>query len=297
MGRAAPNGVSASGKPPLGDTENAIISGIFSSIGVSQPFAFRGAMRMAIWASLIDALTVTAGSTAYSVATGTGLAAGDAVNSVLTPPGTTIGTLAGAAGVLNIPAITLYGITNGFNAGSPGVITGLNGTNGLLGASVTGPGIAANTTVTAILKPYVSDGIQPIRGGTVKGNVQISNAPTQQSTPIPVPFTFTPTGNAILASGTDAAASFTGGAVAYTGSVQLECSFDGGSTWIVCNTTVDGTLAIWAAGTPINITFGEPESQVLYRLNCTAFSASNPINYRISQTGAAATSLSIGQNS
>lgn len=92
--------------------------------------------------------------------------------------------------------------------------------------------------------------------------------------------------------GVDNAAQFTGGA--WAGSVQLERSFDGGATWLVCNVGGGGVMAIYTAGTPVNIAFGEPEKNVLYRLNCTALSAGN-INYRISQTGGAAESLAIGQ--
>ena len=88
-------------------------------------------------------------------------------------------------------------------------------------------------------------------------------------------------------------ATFTGPAVNYSGTVQLERSFDGGKTWICCNLDRAGTLAQWATGTPVSQTFGEPEKNVLYRLNCITYSA-GVINYRISQTGGAAESLAIG---
>lgn len=95
-----------------------------------------------------------------------------------------------------------------------------------------------------------------------------------------------------VAGGTDNAAIFTGAAITFNATVQLERSFDGGSTWIVCNQGSSGALAQWTTG-PISLTFGEPEKNVLYRLNCTAYS-SGTINYRISQTGGAAESLAIG---
>ena len=47
----------------------------------------------------------------------------------------------------------------------------------------------------------------------------------------------------------------------------------------------------WTAG-PINISFGEPERMVLYRLNCIAYS-SGTINYRMSQSGQATSTLSL----
>ena len=75
--------------------------------------------------------------------------------------------------------------------------------------------------------------------------------------------------------------------------VQLERSFDGGLTWIVCNLGSAGTLAQWNGGGPIGLTFGEPERQVAYRFNCIAYT-SGTINYRISQTGGADESLAIG---
>ena len=99
--------------------------------------------------------------------------------------------------------------------------------------------------------------------------------------------------NAVTVTGTDANASFTGAAIDYVGTVQVERTFDGGFTWVVCNIGGAGQLAQFAAGTPVSVTFGEPEKDVLYRLNCIAYS-SGTINYRISQTGGAAESLAIG---
>lgn len=199
MGIPALAGVTASGLPPKGDQANAVLSGQITAVGPTLAFAFRGPMNLVLWASINTALTTTKGSTAATVASGTGLASGDAINSVNIPPGTT-GT----------------------------VISGTNVT------------LSAAAAVT----------------------------------------------------GTDNNATFTGAAIAWTGTVQLERSFDGGSTWIVCNIGSAGALAQWTAG-PISLTFGEPEKEVLYRLNCTALSSAN-INYRISQTGGAAESLAIG---
>jgi hypothetical protein len=163
-------------------------------------------------------------------------------------------------------------------------------TNGLLGAAVSGPNIPSGTTVLAITRAAVpSNGVGAAQTGTVKLSAAPTGSPTNKA---PVPFVFNPNGNAILASGTDAAAFFTGSAINYTGSVQLERSFDGGSTWTLCNIGGSGLMAIWGAGTPVNFAFGEPEKQVLYRLNCTALSAGN-INYRISTTGGAAEALTI----
>jgi hypothetical protein len=52
-------------------------------------------------------------------------------------------------------------------------------------------------------------------------------------------------------------------------------------------------LASFSAGTPVSLTFGEPERGVLYRLNCLSY-ASGVVNYRLSSTGMAAMSLSLG---
>jgi hypothetical protein len=294
MSIPAPQGVGASGLPAAGDQANAVLSGAFTAVGPSQPFAFRGPANLSIWNSVKSTLTTTAGSTAATVASATGLATGDAINSVNVPRGTTMGVLAGANITLAIPAITLPGFTSTAAA----QITGLPDTTGLLGATVTGPGIPAATTVVAILAASVPTFADPGGGsgppGGSAGTVQLSAVPTSaKATNDPQMFTFARTGNAIQTTGADANATYTGAAVNYVGTIQLERSFDGGATWIVANIGGSGTLAQWTAGTPVSLSFGEPEKQTLYRLNCTAYT-SGTINYRISQTGGAAESLAIG---
>ena len=189
----------ATGKPAAGDQANAVLSGSFAAVGVSQPFCFYGPMNLVLYASLVDALTTTAGSTAATVSSGTSLAAGQAINSVNVPPGT--------------------------------IATVVSGTN-----------------------------------------VTLSNKAT--------------------VTGTDNAAFFTGAGIEYVGTIQLERCFDGGSTWIVCNIGGSGALAQWNTGTPVSLSFGEPERNVAYRLSCVAYS-SGVINYRISETGQIGTTLSV----
>ena len=288
MGIPAPFGIAASGLPPPGDQANAVLAGTILGIGVTQPFAFRGPMNLFIWASVVTALTTTAGSLSASVASGTGLAAGSSIKSANVPPGTIWGAFSGTSGTLSLPPITQTGIVN---VSAP-QIAGLALTNGLLGATVTGPGIPSGTTVDQIITPAVAATDQ---SPGVLGVVHITNTPTSapvNNAPLPF-FTFTEGVGDITVSGADAAASFTGAGVVYVGTVQVERSFDGGYTWLICNIGGAGQLAQFTAGTPVSITFGEPEKQILYRLNCTAYS-SGVINYRISQTGGAAESLAIG---
>ena len=64
-------------------------------------------------------------------------------------------------------------------------------------------------------------------------------------------------------------------------------------TYVVCNVGGTGTLAVYSGGGPVNLSFGEPERGVLYRLNCTAYTSGN-IYYRISASGGAAESLVYG---
>jgi len=205
MGKPAPSGVGATGVPPAGDVANAVVQGTITAVGPTNPFAFYGPFNAAAWASINTTLTTTAGSGNFSVASGTGLAVGNAINGKYVPEGTTIATFSSPNGTLAFPP---------------------------------------NTSAAAVL------------------------------------------------AGADTTATFTGAAVDFSGTLQLERSFDGGATWIVCNVGGQGALAQWTAGTPLSIVVGEPERQVLYRLNCIAYT-SGTINYRISATGAAALSLAV----
>ena len=287
MGVPAPLGVAASGKPPAGDQANAVLSGEFTAVGPGRAFAFRGPMNLSIWASVTTTLTTTAGSLAATLASGAGLAVGDAINSSLVPAGTTLGGLAGLNATLALPTVTLEGLLTAGLA----EIDGLAETAGLLGAAVSGPGIQATTTATAILQNAIPASPTYPRG--LPGKIELSLPPNAVPvTPGQQPFDFALAASAVPA-GADAGATFTGPAVNYSGTVQLERSFDGGKTWICCNLDRAGTLAQWATGTPVSQTFGEPEKNVLYRLNCITYSA-GVINYRISQTGGAAESLAIG---
>jgi len=68
----------------------------------------------------------------------------------------------------------------------------------------------------------------------------------------------------------------------FSGSVQLERSFDGGTTWLPCSASISGTVLAFTAaysGYP----WAEIEHQVAYRLNCTSL-ASGTISYRVSLT-------------
>ena len=75
----------------------------------------------------------------------------------------------------------------------------------------------------------------------------------------------------------------------WVGSVQLERSFDGGTTWIVAGDAsgANGQAIYNTANIDVSRLAGEPERCVLYRLRCTAYT-SGTINYRLSQTGGAA---------
>jgi len=100
--------------------------------------------------------------------------------------------------------------------------------------------------------------------------------------------------SANIVTGTDTAALFTGVGITYSGTFNIERSFDGCNTWLPCNIGGAGTIAQFSAGTVVNVAFGEPELGVYYRVNCTVYS-SGTINYRMSTNGARASSLQFGQ--
>lgn len=278
----------ADSTPPQGDRANAVVSGQFTAIGNGKAISLAGPANFAIWASYNTALTIAAaGSNAGTVGAAGQIATGASVNSVLVPPGTTIASIAGSNVTFAFPIYRLAG-----QLGSNGQISGLPWTAGLLGATVTGPGIPSGA-ITVTQTPATNPSLPA-------GTVQLSTLSTTPGTGVtpglsgvaPL-FNFALTANAISA-GTDSAAIFTGAAITFSATVQLERSFDGGQTWLVANTGGSGTLAQYTAGTHVQATFGEPEQGALYRLNCPAYT-SGTINYRISTTGAAGLSLAINQ--
>ena len=297
MATPAPIGVAASGHPDAGDQANAVIYGTFGAIGPGKCFAFRGPLNFAIWASLNVSLASTNGVSTATVGSATGLAVGNAINSVNVPPGTTIGVLSSTTATLAFPTQTYYGTINGnlltVNGISPAAATALLGST--VTASYVGEGVTlpSGTTVSAILQvPITPTNLIPGQPAIFGLSAAATVVPVNS---LPVPFDFALT-NASVLTGTDTKAIFTGWSVAATATVQLEYSFDGGSTWLVANSGSGGTQAVWTAGTPVRVVFGEPERQVLYRLNCTAYTpvTNLTLNYRMSATGAAAESLSIG---
>lgn len=69
----------------------------------------------------------------------------------------------------------------------------------------------------------------------------------------------------------------------FSATVQVQRSFnavDGGSTWIPVSLDSTGTAADYTAA--VSVTGYEPEDEVYYRFQCTAY-ASGTVNYRLSQ--------------
>ena len=303
MGINAQQSVAALGLLPTLDRANSGLIGSFSGVGPGLPFPIMGPANALLYASINTTLTVSAASIAASVASATGLANGAAIYSPggLLPPGSTISGLSSTNFNAALPTLTLPGTLL-----SNGKIIGLPSVAWLLGAKVTGPGLpTAGLTVVGIT-PVSSISGFPISSpagalGFVQGggSVQLSGgaSPTLDGGQgSPQFFQFALAAAGIPASGTDANAIFTGAGVTFNATVQLERSFDGGCTWVVCNVGGTGQLAQYggATATPISLTFAEPEEGVLYRWNCIAYSA-GMIDYRISTTGAAATVLPLNQ--
>lgn len=65
----------------------------------------------------------------------------------------------------------------------------------------------------------------------------------------------------------------------WVGTVQLERSFDGGTTFVAAAMDTAGTAAAYT--TNVSIVVSEPEPGVIYRWRCTAYT-SGTVSYRIS---------------
>ena len=298
MGIPAQQGVPGIGLLPAGDRANACVTGQFTGVGPGIPISTFGPTNALAYASINTTLTVVAGSIAATLGSAAGLANGASIYSPagLVPPGTTINGLSGTNFNLALPTLSLPGTLL-----ANGQIIGLNTVAWLQGATVTGPGLpAAGLTVVSTQAPAPNPGGFPVTATfgddnglfPSGGSVQLSGP----ATPVAVRdgatqhFQFKLAAAGIPASGADANAIFTGAAVSFVGTVQLERSLDGGNTWIIANVGGTGTLAQYTAGTPVSVTFGEPEEGITYRWNCIAYT-SGTINYRISTTGGAATTF------
>ncbi len=94
---------------------------------------------------------------------------------------------------------------------------------------------------------------------------------------------------------------FTGVGITPDASVNLERTFDGGYTWIPAGIGGSGQPATYDFGSsaidnPVSVVAAEPEVHVGYRFNCTAFTGSVNVNYRLSISGLAAMAWGISNN-
>lgn len=274
MGIPAPFGVAGNGVPPAGDQANIVVSGTLGAVGPGIPCPVVGNLNISVWPSINTTLTVTAGSLNATVASASGLAIGNLINSAYVPPGTMIGNLVSTTVTLALPPVSLVGnVVSGSN-----IVSNLFNTAPLLGSTVTGPGIPSGATVVAITSPSVlgTNALAPVPGAVqLSANATVSNAAA--------PLSFAVTTNGVTSGGADTAATFTGSAMTYSGTVEIERSFDGGSTWLPYCWPGSTTLAKVTGGAPFSTTILEPELQVLYRVACSAYT-SGTINYRLSQT-------------
>jgi hypothetical protein len=301
MGVPAQQGVATFGNLPTGDRANTGAVGSFSGVGPGLPVSVMGPANALAYASQVTTLTTSAGSIAATLASATGLANGANIYSPagLVPPGSTISGLAGTNFNVALPTLTLPGtlLPNGQIIGLPSV-------QWLSGATVFGPGIpsagltvistaAANPQAGFPLSAPAGAQIFPQNGGSVQLSAGVTPVASRDGAPQSFQFKLAAAG---IPAGADTAAIFTGAGVTFNATVQLERSFDGGNTWIVCNIGGTGALAQYTGATvgPVSLTFAEPEQGVSYRWNCIGWT-SGTINHRISTTGAAATVLPLNQ--
>lgn len=134
---------------------------------------------------------------------------------------------------------------------------------------------------------------QPVNGANVPAGTTIG---ALSSTNVTLAFPAGVTAAQVVA-GADAAAQF--GQAAWAGTVQLERSFDGGKTFLVCGVGGAGQSAIYTGavqnGNAVSVAASEPEKGVLYRLNCTAYTSGTPY-YRISASGLSAMAWGVPGN-
>lgn len=293
MGIPAPLGINGFGTPVQGDQATAVDSGSFIAPGVSVPFAFYGMANFSLYCEAVDLLTTTQGSFTATVsgATSALIAPGTAIRTSLFQNGTVFSVFSAGSGTLSFQPISVYGNVLALS----NIVTGNFVTDGffpgvdLTGAAISGVGIQPGTTITQIVvhsnQLFGMPAFTPIQASIMLSlPATISSDPKKQ---VGTQLTIIPTANMVPTS--SANSFFTGSTIAYTGSVQLEKSFDGGASWIVANIGPPGSgaMAIYQNASSVSFSLFEPERQVLYRWNCTAItlSGTESIQYRISETG------------
>jgi hypothetical protein len=252
-----------------------------NAAGPGKAFSAYGPLNLVVYGALANPLTTTGGDGDGTFDSATGLAVGQAINSANVPPGTTIGALAGADPTFAFPPQYWSGRLTPNSA----VISDMRQPAALatlVGATIVSPFFAAGTTVAS-----VDQAAQTITMSAAAINVPAANPYAS--------FEFQPDASVITVTGEDEGAFVTGAAITFDADFQIERSFDGGATWILCNVGGTGMLAQYTSNTPVSISFGDPEQCVLYRLNVTALTpvANTTIHYRISTTGQASTTLSV----
>lgn len=289
MGTSPLPGVSSNTNSPYGkrDHANRVLQGELAAVGPTKAAQFRGPMNLFIWGEYATTLdTVNGNATATTGGIGL-IEVGNTVDVATLPPGSTVASIAGDDVDIALPILGYSGIPVPGHA----QINEIQDTQWLLGAEATGLGLDG-IAVTDILveSVYQQPGLP-----NVMGQIELLSAPTVNAPDNgKVPYDFVLSTDAIV-TGTGVAAIFRGESIGLTGTVQLERSFDGGSTWVVCNVGSAGAIASWSMASPVSISFGEPEDGILYRLNVLTITPSPDlsIHYRISETGQAATTLAV----
>lgn len=303
MGYPSPLGLAGFGTPPYGDGATAVLSGSFTETGVSSPFAFYGSANFTLYCQVENTISTTQGSSTATVTGSTAslIEAGTSIYTALFQSGSVFSAYSAGSGTIAFQPLGVYGDVTPLSD----IITGYFPTDGnipgtdITGSVITGYGIPDSTTISEIIvhsdKTFIASSRNPN-----KVVIRLSQAATElPNLPNITPrtaLTIYPSTNMLP---TDSnSAFFTGSSLPYTGSVQLEKSYDGGYTWIVANIGPPGSgaLAIYQNASSVSFSLFEPEKQVLYRWNCTSLTlagSNDTVQYRISQTGSLNTSMPI----
>lgn len=285
MAKPSAPGVSAAGIPPSGDVATVVVTGTVAAAGPGKVFGAWGPLNVMFWAERQEPLTIAAvGDATGTVSSATNISQGDNINSSLLPAGTTVKSIAATTITFGFPTQCYPGTCSLAHAAITGLPASLD-RSALVGSTINSPYFASGVTVLAV--------------GPVPGAVQTSAPPTTApTTNEPALFEFALTAKCVTAAGTDANSFFTGAATPWDASMQLERSTDGGATFLCCNVGGSGQLAQYVdLNVPVQVAFGEPERNVLYRWNCIDYGTNTGValRYRISTTAPAGSTIAITQ--